>query len=340
MNVESLSLPELLGQMMIISVNGTKLIDETKDLIRELHLGGIIFFKENYVNRNQLRRFCKELQETAQNTINSIPLFISVDQEGGRIIRLNAPFTQIPSAQKIGQRGAEYAYEIASIAARELRQVGINMDHAPVLDINTNKNNPIIGERSFGNDPKTVAKIGEAFFKGLQDHGIISTGKHFPGHGDTEADSHLILPVVAHKLARFNEVEFYPFKNAIEKGIETIMTAHISYPKLDEGYPASLSEKIVKDILRKQLGFEGIIITDDLSMKAITFKYNLEQACYLALKAGASILLICHQNYDVYKEIYHKLINRLEDAPSLMTYIKREVKRIIRLKEKYLTSWK
>ncbi|MFH0926881.1 MAG: beta-N-acetylhexosaminidase [bacterium] len=335
--LNNLSLPNMLGQMMMISIKGTRVTDDVRDLIQTISPGGVILFKENYQDYEQLRQLCYELQEIAKTNSSSIPLFISVDQEGGRVVRLSEPFTMLPSAKEIGVKGADYVYERASCLAKELKEVGINMDHAPVLDVDNNKDNPIIGDRSFSHDPNIVAKLGFAFFKGLQDNGIISTGKHFPGHGDTCSDSHLDLPIVLHDKLWLEKIELHPFREAIKKGIETIMTAHVLYPNLDKKYPATLSKKIVKDILRKELGFNGLIITDDLSMKGITLQYNQVEASYLALKAGASIILICKQTYDVYKNIHRTLLEKVEGASStLIAQVKREVKNILSIKQKYL----
>ncbi|MGA1826069.1 MAG: beta-N-acetylhexosaminidase [bacterium] len=333
--IEDLSLHELVGQMMIIGIRGARLDRETEDLLYDVHPGGIILFRENYENYNQLKRFCSDIQGVARNWPHSIPLFISVDQEGGRVIRLPSPFSQVPSAREIGTKGPEYAYKIASLIARELRDVGITMDHAPVLDVDTNTANPVIGDRSFGDDPEMVAQIGIEFFKGLQDNSIISTGKHFPGHGDSEKDSHLTLPVVRHRKSQLEDIELYPFDRAIKQGIDTIMTAHVLYPSFDELYPATLSERIIRGILREQLGFCGVIISDDLSMKAITLKYDLDEACYMAICAGISIFLISHQPYSVYKNIQRNVVKKLSKDNNLIYRVKKEVESILALKKRY-----
>lgn len=312
--MEDLTLAESIGQMMIISVVGTDIDEELVSLINDINPGGIILFKENYDSKLQIKRFCRNLQKIAKTTRLKIPLFISVDQEGGSVIRLPPPFTQLPTARELGAKGSDFVYNSASQIATELKEVGINMNHAPVLDIDTNNKNPIIGDRSFGNEPDIVTQMGIEFSKGLQDNNIISTGKHFPGHGHSETDSHKILPIVRLSRERLLDVEIYPFKVAILQGIDTIMSAHVLYPALDKEYPATLSKKIITDILRIKLGFKGVIITDDLSMKAITSYYCLDEACYLAVRAGINMLLVTHQSYKVYREIRDNLLNSLNDT--------------------------
>ena len=334
--IEDLSLLELVGQMMMIGISGAHLDSETEELLCDVHPGGIILFSENYENHNQLKQFCFDIQGVAQNWPNSIPLFISVDQEGGRVIRLSSPFSQVPSAREVGKKGPAYAYKTASLIAGELKEVGITMDHAPVLDVDTNSENPVIGDRSFGDNPEMVAQIGVQFFKGLQDNGIISTGKHFPGHGDSETDSHLTLPLVRHGKSRLEDIELFPFNTAIKQGIDTIMTAHVLYPCLDKMYPATLSESIIRGILREQLGFCGVSISDDLSMRAITLNYDLDDACYKAICAGISVLLISHQPYSVYKKIQGTIVKRLSTDKDLISRVKKEVESILELKKRYL----
>ncbi|MGA1867500.1 MAG: beta-N-acetylhexosaminidase [bacterium] len=334
--MEDLSLAELVGQMMIVSLTRTKIDPEAHTLLRNIRPGGIILFRENYENYNQFKQWCAALHEVPQSWPKKIPLFISVDQEGGRVMRLPAPFTQIPPARIIGTRGARYAYQAASTIARELREVGVNMNHAPVLDVDTNSENPVIGDRSFGDNPRKVAHIAERFFRGLQDNKIISTGKHFPGHGDSKTDSHLALPRIDHDKSRIEEIELYPFKRAIEQGIDTIMTAHVLYPSLDTMYPATLSERIVEGILRERLGFRGVIISDDLSMNAISLNYDLGDACYKAICAGITMLLISHQPYNVYESIHRTLLDRLRKDTDRLSFIRQEVARILELKKRYL----
>lgn len=275
----------------MLGVYGTEMTAETAKTIKDSGCRGVILFSRNYKNPKQLKKFNADLNDAAGKE-----LIIAVDQEGGRVARLGAPFTKIPPMAEIGRMpdGEEKAREIGETLGRELKDVGINMDFAPVLDVATNAFNPIIGDRSFSSDAETVAKLGCAFIKGLQSQGVMACGKHFPGHGDTDVDSHLGLPVLYHTRSRFDACEFIPFKRAIEAGVAAIMTAHIMVPNLDPDFPATISRTITRDILRRELGFKGLIFTDDLNMRGIADTYSPAESAKLAVAAGADIALICH----------------------------------------------
>src|SRR4051812_45143211 len=254
-----------IGQLLIAGFNGHQLSPELRSLAREFGLGGVILFARNIAEPEQIAEVAFE----ASRLLPELPAWVSVDQEGGRVARLKAPFTEWPPMATLGRSGdIRLAERFARALALELKSVGITLDYAPVLDIHTNPKNPVIGDRALADQAAEVARLGAAIVRTLQSEGIAACGKHFPGHGDTSADSHLELPLVEHPPERLREVEFLPFKAAIDAGVATIMTAHVLVPSLDEKRPATLSRRIVADLLRGELRFEGVILSDDLEMKA------------------------------------------------------------------------
>jgi len=270
---------------------------------------------------------------------------IAVDHEGGRVHRFKDAFTQFPSAYSIGQlisgnkNSIKYIYEIAHIMGMELGAVGINMNLAPVLDLITNPENKVIGDRSFGRDPILVSQIGLSMVAGLQDQHVVACGKHFPGHGDTDVDSHSALPVLHHDLKRLMNTEIRPFAHCIKNGILSIMTSHIKYEQLDNEYPASLSEVIVGKLLRKGLRFTGIVITDDLGMGAIVKNFKVEDSAVQSIKAGTDIIMICN-NLEKQKRVYHALYEAVVKKRIEEIKINESVARILRIKKQFLQPYK
>src|SRR5213592_3194319 len=255
-----------IGQLLIAGFNGQQIPAELRSLAKEFGLGGVILFARNIVEPEQVA----ELAYDAARLVPDLPLWISIDQEGGRVARLKAPFTEWPPMATLGRSGdVKLAERFAKALAAELKAVGITLDYAPVLDVHTNPKNPVIGDRALAEKAADVARLGAAIVRTLQAEGIAACGKHFPGHGDTSTDSHVELPLVEHPPDRLRRVEFLPFRAAIEAGVATIMTAHILVPALDEVRPATLSRRIVFDLLRDELRYEGVILSDDLEMKAI-----------------------------------------------------------------------
>src|SRR5439155_16203179 len=223
-----------------------------------------------------------------------LPLWVSIDQEGGRVARLKEPFTEWPPMATLGRSGdVKLAERFAKALATELKTVGITLDYAPVLDIHTNPKNPVIGDRALAEKAADVARLGAAIVRTLQAEGIAACGKHFPGHGDTSTDSHAELPLVEHPPDRLRQVEFVPFKAAIDAGVATIMTAHVLVPSIDEKRPATLSRRVVYDLLREELKYQGVILSDDLEMKAVAKEYEVPRAATLAIGAGCDGVLIC-----------------------------------------------
>ena len=252
-------------------------------------LGGVTLFRRNIESPEQVRRTLLEL--SARCRADAPPLF-AIDQEGGRVARLHPPFLKLPPMRELGERDdVELTEEAGRVLGEQLRAVGVTMDFAPVLDVDTNPDNPVIGDRSFSRDPEQVARHGMAFAEGLRKGGCLSCGKHFPGHGDTDQDSHFDLPSLPHDLERLRRVELLPFRAGAR--LPAFMTAHVLFPALDAERPATLSRRVLTDLLREELGFSGVIISDDLEMKAVSRRWSLAESSRLAIEAGADVLLVC-----------------------------------------------
>jgi beta-N-acetylhexosaminidase len=308
---------------------------ELKALTREFGLGGVILFARNIEEPEQVA----ELSFEAARLVPDFPLWVSVDQEGGRVARLKAPFTQWPAAATLGRSGdIALAERFARALAAELRAVGITLDYAPVLDVLTNPKNPVIGDRSISEKAVDAARLGAAIVRTLQAEGIAACGKHFPGHGDTQVDSHLELPIVEHPVERMRQVEFLPFKAAIDAGVATVMTAHVLAPALDEKRPATLSHRVVTGLLRDELGFEGVILSDDLEMKAIAGEYAVPAAAVLAVEAGCDGVLICSGDHQTQAAALEALVHAVETGALTEKRVEDALNRQRRAKERFLAS--
>lgn len=281
---------EKIGQLFMIGLEGTAVSADLAAFIREYQPGGVILFSRNLESISQIVELTNDLQRCSPHA----PLLIAIDQEGGRVSRLPKDFTIFPACELVGRcQSVNLAYAVAATTAKELLAVGINMNMSPVLDVNSNPSNPVIGDRAFGTTPDIVSELGLATVRGLQDNRVVACGKHFPGHGDTNADSHLELPVVAAPRERLEQTEFPPFRRAIEQGVSTMMTAHVLYRALDASRPATLSPTIIQRFLREQLQYDGLVLTDDLEMHAIIDHYGIEEATVQAILAGCDMPLIC-----------------------------------------------
>lgn len=284
-----MTLREAIGQLFILGFDGQKPSEALASVVREFSPGGLILFGRNLGSPEEIAALTNALQAASPT-----PLFVAIDQEGGKVARLRPPFTQWPAASVLGAVGStELTYGMARAIARELIAVGINMNMAPVLDVLTNPANPVMAGRSYGSDPHVVAQHGIAFCEGLRSEGVLAVGKHFPGHGDTIVDSHLALPVVPHNLDRLSAVELVPFATAIRAGIPALMTAHLLLPALDSELPATLSRPILTDLLREDLGFGNLVISDDLLMQGIADSTPPGEAGVRFLEAGGDLMLIC-----------------------------------------------
>ncbi len=293
----NMSLEEQIGQVLAIGFFEPMPTQETIDLIQKYHIGNIIFFKRNIQNAQQVRELTHYLQHLAHEAGHRQPLLIMIDQENGMVSRLGQHVTMFPGNMALGAIGSEQlAYEVALATGRELHALGININLAPDVDVNNNSENPVIGVRSFGEDPQLVARLGAAMVRGYHDAGVIATLKHFPGHGDTAVDSHLALPTLPYSMERLDSLELIPFQRAIEAGVDAVMTAHLYLPLLqqDDMLPATLSYTIVTQLLRKRLGFQGVVISDCLEMRAVSDTVGVGTGTVKALQAGVDLVLISH----------------------------------------------
>ena len=323
------------GQLLIGSLTGFTITPEIRSLAREFSLGGVTLFSRNIEAPEQVA----ELSIDVQTLASELPLWVAVDQEGGRVARLRKPFTEWPPMAVLGRSGSvDLASRFAAALAAEMKAVGITLDYAPVLDIHTNPKNPIIGDRALADDAELVARLGTAIVRGLQDNGVAACGKHFPGHGDTSVDSHLELPLVEHPPDRIRRVECVPFRAAIRAEVAFIMTAHVLVPALDEERPATLSPRIVQAILRDELGYQGVILSDDLEMKAIAKSYAVPDAAVQAIAAGCDGLLICSGDVEVQAATLEALVHAVEDGRISYKRIEDAMKRLRRAKERFLAA--
>ena len=316
--------------MFVSGFEGTRLNSQTEKLISEQGIGGLILFERNFENPKQLKSLIEDLQSLTAP--NSPPLFISVDQEGGRVTRLKKNFTQFPPMSCLGKAGSDdLAYRFGMAMGKEMRAVGINMDYAPVLDVHSNPENPIIGKRAISSDPDVVARLGCKIIQGFQDAGTVPVGKHFPGHGDTSQDSHLMLPRVERNKESLEQIELVPFSKAFQKGLDVVMTAHVVYPAWDKNSAATFSKPILRDLLRKKMHFEGLVMSDDLEMQAVT--QTLDEIPALAINAGIDLFLICHDLSKVSK-LQDTLINEIEIGKISYDNLNQSLNRIMKAKKK------
>ena len=322
-----------IGQLLIAGFNGHQIPPELRSLARSFGLGGVILFARNVAEPEQVA----EVAFDAARLVPDLPAWVSVDQEGGRVARLKSPFTEWPPMATLGRSGdTRLAGRFAKALAAELKSVGITLDYAPVLDIHTNPKNPVIGDRALAEKAEDVARLGAAVVQALQSEGIAACGKHFPGHGDTSTDSHLELPLVEHPPDRIRRVECVPFAAAIKAGVAFIMTAHVLVPSLDEKRPATLSRRIVQGMLREELGFKGVILSDDLEMKAIAATYSVPDAAVQAIAAGCDGLLICSGDVEVQALTLEAVVHAVEDGRIPFTRIEDALKRLRVAKERLL----
>lgn len=331
--IRGMTLEEKIGQMVLIGVDGYTMDENSKEMIEKHHVGGIILYKKNVADHNQLLAFINSIKSV--NKKNKVPLFLSVDEEGGRISRMPQGFKSIPTSEAIGKiNNLNFSFEIGRIIGEEVKGFGFNMDFAPVLDINSNPENPVIGDRSFGGDSEVVRRLGIQTMKGLQSEDIVPVVKHFPGHGDTSVDSHVGLPVVNNDIERLKNFELIPFMDAIKNGADAIMIAHILLPKIDAENPASLSKTIITGLLKNDLGFQGVIMTDDMTMGAIGESYNIGEAAIKSVGAGNDIVMIAHE-YDKQMLVINALKEGVEKGIILEDRIDKSVYKILKLKQKY-----
>ncbi|PUB11911.1 beta-N-acetylhexosaminidase [Paenisporosarcina sp. OV554] len=357
--VEGMSVDEKVGQMLMPDFRNwqkqgeskatgfTVMNDEVGSIIKKYHLGGVILFAENVVGTEQTARLTDGLQKASPE----LPLFITIDQEGGIVTRLQTG-TNLPGNMALGAaRSEKYAYQTGEIIGKELSSLGVSVNFGPALDVNNNPGNPVIGVRSFSSNPELVSKLGIQTIKGLQSQNMAATTKHFPGHGDTAVDSHYGLPLVSHDKERLRLVELVPFQKAIDEGVDMVMTAHVQFPAFDDTtytskkdgqeimVPATLSKKVLTGLLREEMGFKGVIVTDALNMKAIADNFGQEEAVVLALKSGVDIALMPAQVNSLQMEgnlssVFNAVKEAIEIGDLPIEQVNNSVQRILELKEK------
>jgi beta-N-acetylhexosaminidase len=280
------------GQLIVAGFPAGEPPLELLGLAAQGELGGFILFRRNLGQPEEVAALTARL---AASTPHDLPAFLGVDQEGGRVARLGPPVLRLPPMRVLGDiDDIALTEQAAALLGRQLRTLGFNLDFAPVLDVDTNPTNPVIGDRSFGREPARVVAHAGAFARGLASAGVIACGKHFPGHGDTLEDSHFALPRLSHALERLRSVELAPFSE-LAATLPTLMTAHVVFDAIDPGVPATLSHAAITQLLREQLGYRGLVWSDDLEMKAIADRYGIGEAAVRAIEAGCDAVLVCHE---------------------------------------------
>lgn len=338
MTMES-ELRRRIGQLLVFGFEGTEVPNAMKDLIRNHYLGHIILFTRNVASIAQLQALNADLQRLAHESGQSWPLTISADQENGIVRRMPSEIPGIPGNMALGATlNAENARRSGELTARILLSLGVNFNLAPVLDVNNNPHNPVIGVRSFSDVPETVASFGKALIEGLQSQGVIACGKHFPGHGDTNVDSHLDLPTIPHGEARLRRIELVPFEAAIQAGVDVLMTAHVVFPAVEPaGIPATLSRRVLTGLLRQELGFRGVITTDCLEMNAISETIGTPKGAVEALKAGADLVMVSHR-LDRQQATIEAIVTAVQSGELGEDRINDAFQRVVALKERRLRT--
>jgi beta-N-acetylhexosaminidase len=303
-----------IGRLLMIGFEGEVLSPDVRDLLLEIRPGGIILFRRNVRGGpRQVARLVRECRDLARKEFGR-NLFVAIDQEGGPVHRLEAPFSVLPSQRDMARTLSENEVrDLGRISGRELAAAGINVNLAPVMDLSVDAQAIFMAERSFGSDPEKTAAYGQALIDGHGDYNVLTCVKHFPGIGDTRLDPHEELPTVDHSLERLRRLEWYPFKAAIDKGVAAVMTSHVNFPELDPEQPVTFSKKIITGHLRDELGFNGLILTDDLEMGAVVKNYHLGPAAVSSFLAGADLLLVCRQA-DLIRAAFQGLVGAVEQG--------------------------
>ena len=324
------------GQLFVMGFGGTEVPENAKRLLVEHDVCGAILFKHNIESLEQVVALNAELFEIGKSA--GTPPIVSIDQEGGRVARLRGIATDLPPMRAIGEGARadpELPYRVGAMVARELSALGIHWNFAPVVDVDTNPNNPVIGERSFGHDAAHVARTTARFIEGMQGAGIAGSAKHFPGHGDTAQDSHTELPRLDHSLERLLDVELVPFQAAVQAGVASIMTAHVMFPALDAKLPATLSPAILDGLLRKRLGYDGVIVSDALEMSAVAEMAPIEELVRLGLLAGIDLFLVCFDQDGLERSI--EAVHRFVESGEVpCSRVEEALARVAKLKQRYV----
>ncbi len=321
---------EAAGEVILGGFPEATVSPEYAELLRSGRVGGAVLFRHNLTS-------CEQAVELTQSLKALRPdAWLAIDQEGGRVQRLGPPFPQLPPMRQLGVRAdaASHAARAGTVLGQGLAMLGFHQNYAPVLDVDTHPDNPAIGDRAFSGDPQEVAAFGTAMVHALQMGGIAACGKHFPGHGDTRTDSHFDLPRLDHDLERLRRVELVPFAAAIRAGVASIMTTHVCYTTLDAVHPTTLSEAVIEPLLRRELGYDGVVVTDDMEMLAIIDHYGIEEAAVRALRAGCDQILICHRA-ELQAAAYEALVQAVETGELPRHRLLQAAARIRRMKQRY-----
>jgi beta-N-acetylhexosaminidase len=331
--ISAFSNQQIAGQRLMVGFEGTEFNQDLKFLINEIKVGGIILFARNVSTPEQINNLCFSVQRYASKC-GQPPLIIAIDQEGGQVARLKEPFTQFPGNPAFKKE--EDAVHFARVAAAELKRVGINMNLAPVMDIAPEEIESVMAGRVFGCDPRWVSDMGAAVIGNLQSGGIMAVAKHFPGIGRTTLDSHLDLPRLDIKLHKMESSDLLPFRAAIGCDVAGIMLSHVLYDKIDPNWPASLSKRIAKDLLRGRLKYDGFVITDDLDMGAIKKHYDVKTIIRRIQSADIDMALICHKGPDI-ENAFEELLKGLNSSQGLKAKGVESIRRILKLKRQYIS---
>ena len=340
MSMKNLSLRQLIHQALIIGIKETSLTSEEIQLFANENIGGVILFDRNIESPQQLHSLIGHIQELAFKSPDQKPMFIAIDMEGGRVQRLQKPFTIWPAMQKLGELNSPpLAFDFALALGKELKAIGINTNLAPCLDVLTHPENQVIGDRALGDRPGIVEQLGSAIIRGFIKADILACGKHFPGHGHTLADSHKQLPITDISIEELEKIHLPPFKKAFRTKLRLLMTSHIKYSKIDPDWPATLSEKILKELACSEMGYKNLIISDDLDMRALRDHWSIEDIAVQAIKAGCNLLL-----YGNDPESWHLAADTIEKAVLNGQITKEQIienhQRIIDLKNETLIPFK
>lgn len=328
-----MSIGHIIGQHFIIGVSGHALTADEKKFIVQSNIGGICLFGRNVADPKQVRDLCAEIQSLRHQQVDKVPLFIGIDMEGGRVHRLKPPFTAWPPLRKLGDLDAPtVSFHFANDMGKEMRAVGINLDFAPCVDVFTNPANTVIGDRSISSDPEIVARHASALVRGYKKADILTCAKHFPGHGNTVIDSHEDLPIEHADFDKLEACELIPFRKAFKSRVDMVMTSHIKFPLIDPNWPVTLSEIFIKQIIRDEFRFRGLVITDDLGMKAMTKHYGIEEVPVRALKAGVDLLLYCNDP-EVPAQAYEAVLEATAQGNLQLEDLKQSYQRIIEFKK-------
>lgn len=335
------SIEKKVGQLLVVGVPGVGLDRQKLDLLGRIGVGGVCYFASNYESIPQLCELSNSIQKiTTSESFSQMPAWIAIDHEGGRVQRLKDPFTEFPSASLLGSLNSpKTCFEAGFVMAKELLAVGINTNFAPVVDVLSVEGSKAIGDRAFGKDAELVANLGSAMVRGLMKGGLLAVPKHFPGHGSVVADSHEELPVCLKTVEELEALDWIPFRKVFRSRVDAVMTAHILFPKIDPDRPATLSRRVLQDHLRKGMRFSKLIFSDDLEMGALSKKYALKDAAFLAIEAGCDQILLCHEWGQV-EEVWSYLVNAFASGALPMKRLDESVVRIQEAKKQFLSDFK